>query len=61
MFEKSIHAMNNIDPTENDNEENTIKKHSIEGNPTVKNGGIKKLNGHLSSKDSSSKPTCSMS
>jgi hypothetical protein len=61
MFEKSIHAMNNVGPTDNDNEENSIKKHSIEGNPTVRNGGIKKLNGKLSSKDPSSKSTCSMS
>ncbi len=61
IFEKTIHAMNNIDPIENDNEGNPIKTHSNEGNPPSRNGVVKKINGNVSSKDSSSKPTCTVS
>ncbi len=61
MFEKSIHAMNNVDPTENDNEENSIKTHSKEAKPPSRNGSVKKINGNVSSKDSSSKQSCTVS
>ncbi len=53
MFEKSIHAMNNVDPIENDNEETSIKTPSIEGHPPSRNGKTKKLNGNVSSKEQS--------
>jgi len=61
MFEKSIHAMNNVDPTENDNEENSIKSHPNQVNPSSRNGLGKKLNGNVSSKEHSSKPICTIS
>jgi hypothetical protein len=61
MFEKSIHAMNNIDPTEDDNEENSKKSRPNEVNPPSRNGVIKRLNGNVLSRDPSSKPTCTVS
>ena len=61
MFEKSIHAMNNIDPTENGNQANLTKTRSNETNPSSRNGLSKKLNGNLLSKERSSKTTCTMS
>jgi hypothetical protein len=41
MFEKSIHAMNNVNPTENDNEENSIRTHSNQVNSSSRKSGIK--------------------
>jgi len=62
LFEKSIHAMNNIDPTENENEENSIKTRSNQANSTSSRNGLnKKLNGNISSKEQSSKTTCTIS
>lgn len=61
LFEKSIHAMNNVDPTENDNEDSSIKTHATEANQSSRNGMAKKLNGSMSSKDSSSKQSCTIS
>lgn len=61
MFEKSIHAMNNVDPTDNDNEDSKIKTHTNEVNPSNRNGMTKKLNGNISSKDPSSKQSCTIS
>jgi hypothetical protein len=53
MFEKSIHAMDNLGSTENSNEDNPIKTHSNEGNTSSRNGRTKKLNGNVSSKEQS--------
>ena len=61
MFEKSIHAMNNVDPTENDNEETSKKTRPNEVNPASRNGVMKRPNGDLTSGDPSSKPTCTIS
>jgi hypothetical protein len=53
MFEKSIHAMDNVGSMENSNEDNPVKTHSNEGNPASRNGRTKKLNGNASSKEQS--------
>ncbi|UJR10878.1 hypothetical protein I4U23_015065 [Adineta vaga] len=67
MFEKSIQSMNNIDPTDNNNEENPIKVHPTGTNaPTSssslsRNGFNRKSNGNTASKDPTTKSTCIIS
>ncbi|CAF1561375.1 unnamed protein product [Rotaria sp. Silwood1] len=63
LFEKSIHAMNYIDPTENTNEDNSIEKYTNDINSTSssRNGFNKKPNGNLSTKEQSSKTICTIS
>ena len=61
MFEKSIHAMNNVDPTEIENEDNSIRTRPNPINPPTKSSVSKKANGNVSPKDSSSKQTCTIS
>jgi hypothetical protein len=51
--------MNNIDPTENNNEEKPTKTPSK--STTSRNGIHRKSNGSISSKDPSSKTTCTIS
>ncbi|CAF3004203.1 unnamed protein product [Rotaria socialis] len=65
LFEKSIVAMNYIDPTEDPNEENSTEKHANETNSSSssssRNGFNKKQNGNLSSKEQSAKTICIIS
>jgi hypothetical protein len=64
MFEKSIHAMNNVDPTDNNQEDNLTKSSPNEissSSSTSRNGFSRKSNGSVSSKGQSTKPTCTVS
>lgn len=54
--------MNNIDPIEDQNEDNSTEKKSNEVNSSSsRNGFNRKQSGNLSSKDHSSKTTCIIS
>ncbi|CAF2997562.1 unnamed protein product [Rotaria sp. Silwood2] len=63
LFEKSIHAMNYIDPIEDINQDNSIEKHTndINSSSSLRNGFNRKQNGNLSSKEQSSKTICIIS
>ena len=61
MFERTIHAMENIDSPEIPNDDHhSVKSHSNENSSNSRNGMSKKLNGNSTSKDSSGK-SCTVS
>ncbi|CAF1220541.1 unnamed protein product [Adineta steineri] len=62
MFEKSIQSMNNIDPIDNNQEENSTKTHTNEVNSSAsRNGFNRKSNGSIPSKEQSTNTKCTLS
>lgn len=61
MFEKSVYTMDNANSIETVTEDKSIKTQSNEANSSSRTGPMKKVNGNVSSRDQSSKPSCLIS